>query len=152
MQYVTEVIIKKSISEVIQKLDSTENLKHWHDGLISTEHISGIPNELGATMRLNYSFGNRRMQIIERVTKQNFPNEFHASYTTKGVRNNQENYFIATQDNYTQWTSKNEFQPTSFKMSAMLFFMPRAFKNQTKSYLNNFKNFVENGISILKSA
>jgi hypothetical protein len=152
MQYVTEVLIKKSISEVIQKLDSIDNLKHWHNGLVSTEHISGIPNEIGAKMQLNYSFGNHTMHIVKTVTKQNFPNEFHASYTTKGVRNIQENYFTATQDNYTQWTSINEFQPTTFKMTAMLFFMPRAFKNKTKTYLNNFKNFVENGNSVLKSA
>lgn len=152
MQYVTEVLIKKSISEVIDKLDSIDNLKHWQDGLVSTEHISGRPSELGAMMRLRYSFGKRNMEIIETVTKQNFPNEFHASYTTKGVRNIQQNYFKSTQENYTKWTSKNEFQPTSFKMSAMLFFMPTAFKKQTETYLNNFKNFVENGTSVFKSA
>ncbi|NRD21408.1 SRPBCC family protein [Winogradskyella eckloniae] len=152
MQYTTEILIKKPISEVIKKLDSTENLKHWQDGLVSTEHISGTPNELGATMKLNYCFGKRHMEIIETVTKQNFPNEFHASYTTVGVRNIQENYFKTTEDNYTKWISINEFQPTNFKMSAMLFLMPSAFKKQTQTYLRNFKNFVENGTSILKSA
>ncbi|MUU79778.1 SRPBCC family protein [Winogradskyella endarachnes] len=151
MQYVTEVLIKKSISEVIEKLDSIDNLKHWQEGLVSTEHISGVPSELGSIMRLRYSFGKRKMEIIETVTKQNFPNEFHASYTTKGMRNIQENYFKSTQENYTKWTSKNEFQPTSFKMSAMLFLMPTAFKKQTETYLNNFKNFVENGISVSTS-
>ncbi|NRD22417.1 SRPBCC family protein [Winogradskyella litoriviva] len=151
MQYTTEILIKKPISEVIEKLDSSENLKHWQNGLVSTEHISGQPSELGATMKLSYSFGKRKMEIIETVTKQNFPYEYHASYTTKGVRNIQENYFKVTEENYTYWISKNEFQPTSFKMSAMLFFMPRAFKKQTKTYLTNFKNFVENGISVLST-
>ena len=102
-------------------------------------------------MKLSYSFGKRKMEIIETVTKQNFPYEYHASYTSKGVRNIQENYFKVTEENYTYWISKNEFQPTSFKMSAMLFFMPRAFKKQTKTYLTNFKNFVENGISVLST-
>ncbi|WP_299101151.1 SRPBCC family protein [uncultured Winogradskyella sp.] len=152
MQYTTEILIKKPISEVINKLDSIDNLKHWQDGLVSTEHISGIPSELGAKMKLNFSFGKRQLVVIETVTKQNFPNEYHASYTTEGVRNIQENYFNTTEDNYTKWTSKNEYQPTSFRMSAMLFFMPGAFKKQTETYLKNFKNFVENGISILQSA
>lgn len=150
MQYSTEILIKKPISEVIKKLNSTNNLKHWQDGLVSTSHISGIPSELGAKTKLNYSFGKRKMEIIETVTKQNFPNEFHAIYTTKGIRNIQESHFKATGNDNTKWISTNEFQPTNFKMSMMLFFMPSAFKKQTKTYMTNFKNFVENGISIHK--
>jgi len=100
-------------------------------------------------MKLNYDFGKRKMEIIETITKQDFPNEFHATYTTKGVRNIQQNYFKSTANNTTKWIAKNEFQPTSFPMNAMLFLMPRAFKKQTKTYMTNFKNFVEQGISVL---
>lgn len=149
MQYNTEILIEKPISEVIKKLNSASNLKHWQEGLVSTAHISGIPNELGAKMRLNYEFGNRKMEIIETVTKQNFPTEFHATYTTKGMRNIQKNYY-KSENGFTNWTSINEFQPTNFMMSMMLFFMPGAFKKQTKAYMTNFKNFVEKGISVHK--
>ncbi|WP_178988765.1 SRPBCC family protein [Winogradskyella schleiferi] len=149
MQYNTEILIEKPISEVIKKMNSASNLKHWQEGLVSTAHISGIPNELGAKMRLNYEFGNRKMEIIETVTKQNFPTEFHATYTTKGMRNIQKNYY-KSENGFTNWTSINEFQPTNFMMSMMLFFMPGAFKKQTKAYMTNFKNFVEKGISVHK--
>ena len=148
MQYTTEILIKKPIEEVIKKMDSAENMKHWQEGLVSTEHISGIPGELGAKMRLNYSFGKRKMDITETITKQGFPNELHATYSTKGIRNIQENYFESQKDGHTKWIAKNEFQPTTLKMSAMLFLMPRAFKKQTKKYMLNFKNFVEQGISV----
>lgn len=151
MQYTTEILIKKPISEVIRKLNSADNWKHWQEGLVSIAHISGVPNELGAKMKLNYRFGNRIMEISETVTKQDFPNEFHATYTTKGVRNIQENYYKPTEDGFTKWISKNEFEPTNFKMSMMLFFMPRAFKKQTETYMKNFKNFVEHEISIQKT-
>ncbi|EPR73374.1 hypothetical protein ADIWIN_1404 [Winogradskyella psychrotolerans RS-3] len=151
MQYTTEILINKPISEVIKKFNSADNLKHWQEGLVSTEHISGIPNELGAKMKLNFSFGKRKMEIIETVTKQDFPNEFHATYATKGVRNIQENYFKATENNITQWTSITDCQPTSFKISLMLFLIPSAFKKQTKTYMTNFKKFVEQGISIHKA-
>lgn len=151
MQYSTEILIEKPISEVIKKMSSIDNLKHWHDGLVSTEHISGIPNAIGAKMKLNYRYGKRNMEIIETVTKQDFPNEFHVSYTIKGIRNIQENYFKATENDNTKWISKNEFQPTSFKMSMMLLLMPTSFKKQTKSYMTNFKNFVEKGASVYKS-
>ncbi|MDN3493673.1 SRPBCC family protein [Winogradskyella bathintestinalis] len=150
MRYTTEVLIKEPISVVIKQLSSIDNLKHWQEGLVSTAHISGIPNEIGAKMKFNYSFGKRKMEIIETITKQNFPNELHATYTTKGVRNIQENYFKPTASNYTKWTAVSDFQPTNFVMSLMLFIMPSAFKKQTKTYMTNFKNFVEKGTTIYK--
>ncbi|MBF8151331.1 SRPBCC family protein [Winogradskyella sp. F6397] len=148
MEYTTEILIKKSISEVIKKYSSIGNLKHWQEGLVSTEHISGTPTELGAKMKLTFSFGNRKMEIIETVTKQEFPNELHVTYTTNGVRNIQENYFKVIENNATQWISKTKCQPTSLKMSLMLFLMPSVFKKQTATYMSNFKNFVEQGTSI----
>ena len=129
-------------------MDSTENMKHWQEALKSTEHISGTPGEFGAKTKLNYTFGKRKMEIIETITKHDFPSEFHATYNTKGLRNIQQNYFESTNDNFTKWISKNYYQPTTFAMSAMLFFMPGAFKKQTKTYMTNFKNFVETGTSV----
>ena len=148
MQYTSEILIDKPIEEVVKKMDSIENIKHWQDGFVSTEHIAGTPGKFGAKMKLNYSFGKRNMAITETITKHNFPEEFHATYTTKGIRNIQQNFFESTEDGGTKWISKNEFQPTSFAMSAMLFLMPKSFKKQTEKYMTNFKAFVEQGISV----
>lgn len=148
MKYTTEILINKPIDDVIWKMNSSENMVHWQEGLVSTEHISGVPGEFGAKMKLNYDFGNRKMELIETITKSNFPSEFHATYNTKGIHNIQQNFFEAINEGQTKWISKNEFQPTTFAMHAMLFLMPRAFKKQTKKYMMNFKNFAEKGISI----
>jgi uncharacterized membrane protein len=148
MQYTTKVLIEKPLQEVIKKMSSVENMKHWQTGLVSTEHISGTPGEFGSKIKLNYIYGKRKMELIETITKQNLPKEFHATYSAKGIRNIQENYFEAREDGFTYWVSKNEYQPTSFAMNAMLFFMPNAFKKQTKTFMTNFKRFVETGISI----
>ncbi|MCA0132349.1 SRPBCC family protein [Winogradskyella alexanderae] len=148
MKYTTEIIINKPINEVVYKMNSSENMLHWQAGLVSAEHLSGTPGKFGAKMKLNYDFGNRKMELIETITKSNFPSEFHATYNTQGIRNIQENYFEAIGISQTKWILKNEFQPTSFAMHAMLFFMPRAFKKQTKTYMANFKNFIENGTSV----
>ncbi|MHA7842784.1 MAG: SRPBCC family protein [Winogradskyella sp.] len=148
MEYTTEIIIEKPLQEVAKKMNSAENMKHWQEGLVSAEHISGTPGEFGAKMKLQYNFGKRKMELIETITKHDFPNEFHATYTTKGVRNIQQNYFESTHEGHTKWISKNEFQPTNFMMNAMLFLMPGAFKKQTKKYMTNFKNFAEKGTSV----
>ena len=150
MQYTTEILIEKPISDVIKKINSVDNLKHWQEGLVSTEHISGIPNELGAKMKLNFSFGKRKMEITETIIKQALPKELHVTYTTQGVRNIQENYFEPTSDNTTKWIAITDCQPTNFKISLMLFLMPSAFKKQTESYMTNFKKFVEKGVSVYK--
>lgn len=148
MQYTTELLIEKPIMEVFKKMDSIDNMKHWQKGLLSTEHIYGTPGQFGAKMKLKFDYGNHKIELIETITKRNFPDEFHANYITKGLLNIQQNYFVSLSDNLTKWISKNEYQPTTFAMNAMLFFMPRAFKKQTKTYMANFKNFVEHGISV----
>lgn len=148
MKYTTEVIIEKPIDEVINKLDNSDNMKHWQAGLVNTEHLSGTPGEFGAKMKLHYKFGKRKMELVETITKRNFPSEFHATYATTGVHNIQQNFFESTSDGHTKWTSKSEFQPTNFTMRAMLFLMPRSFKKQSLKYMTDFKNFVEHGTSV----
>lgn len=148
MKYSIEITIEKPQSEVIKKLDNIDNMKHWQKGLVSSEHISGTPGEVGAKMRLNYKMGKRDLTLIETITKRNLPNEFHGTYTTKGMHNIQENYFEETPEGHTKWISNCEFIPSGFVMKAMVFLMPGAFKKQSKQYMIDFKNFVEKGISV----
>tara|TARA_R110000751_G_scaffold217199_2_gene320220 strand:- start:725 stop:1180 length:456 start_codon:yes stop_codon:yes gene_type:complete len=148
MKYTTEIKVNVPLDEFIKKMDNVDNMKHWQRGLVSAEHISGDLGQLGAKMKLNYKFGKRKMQIIETITKRNFPNEFHANYTTKSMHNVQQNYFEKTSEGFTKWTSKSEYVPLNFSMRLMLFFMPRTFKNQSQKYMQDFKNFAEKGISV----
>lgn len=148
MKYTCEITIKRPIDEVISKLDSVQNLKHWQDGLVSVEHLSGTPGELGAKTRLIYRFGRREVEMIETIVKRNYPEEFFANYTTKGMRNIQKNYFTTTKKGHTKWVSECEFQPTNFRMHALLFLMPSAFKKQSLKYMVDFKSFVEEGASL----
>lgn len=148
MKYTIETLIELPLKEVIEKFDNTENMKHWQRGLISVEHISGTPGEVGAKMKLNYQMGKRKMELIETITHKQLPNEFHGTYDTKGMHNVQENYFTETENGHTLWTSKSEFLPTSFVLRIMTLLMPGAFKKQSKIYLNDFKNFAEKGVSV----
>lgn len=148
MTYSCEIVINKPVDEVISKLDTPHNLKHWQSGLVATEHISGTPGELGAKMKLKYKFGKREMEMIETIIKRAFPEEFHATYSTSGMRNIQKNYFQKTENGFTKWVAESEFQPTTFRMRALLFLMPSAFKKQSLKYMSDFKTFVEEGTSV----
>lgn len=148
MKYQCEIIINRPLEEVINKMDNVDNMKHWQRGLVEAKHLSGTPGQDGAKMALQYKMGKREVEMIETVTKNNFPHEFHGTYDAKGVHNIQQNYFEAIDDNSTKWTSKSEFQFSGFGMKLMGFLMPGMFKKQSMIYLNDFKNFVENGTSV----
>lgn len=152
MKYTTEINIDLPRAEVIEKLDNIDNIKHWQRGLISAEHLSGTPGEEGAKMALKYKMGKRNLELVETIIKRNFPDEFHAVYDTKGVHNIQKNTFTETSDGNTKWVSENEFRFSGFMMKIMGLLMPGAFKKQSLKYLQDFKNFAENGTSVSEIA
>lgn len=151
MKYTCEITIDRPLSEVIEKLDSAENMKHWQKGLLGYEFIKGEPGADGSQMRLDYKMGKRQMSMTETIIKRNFPNEFHANYDAKGVHNVQQNYFEELPDGNTKWRSESEFQFASFGMKLMGWLMPGAFKKQSMKYLSAFKDFVEKGTSVAET-
>lgn len=148
MLYTTEIIVEVPRDVFATKMNNIDNMKHWQRGLQSTEHLSGNPGDLGSKLKLKYKFDKREMEIIETITKSDFPREFHATYKTNGMNNIQKNYFEETAEGHTKWRSENEFVPLNFTMRIMLFLMPKAFKKQSLKYMTDFKNFAENGTSV----
>ncbi len=148
MKYKIETIIDLPRKEVINKLDSVDNLKHWQRGLVGVEHLSGTPGETGAKMKLLYEFGKKKMEMTETITKRELPEAFHATYDADGMMSIQENYFEETPGGQTRWISDSEFIPTGLMMKLMVFLMPGAFKRQSRKYMEDFKNFAEQGISV----
>lgn len=148
MKYTLDILIKAPLDICIKKFDTTENLKHWQRGLISVEHVSGTPRAFGSKMKMYFKIGKHHMPVIETITYKKLPNEVHGTYTTKGMDTIQENYFVATSDNFTKWVSTNELMPLNFKTHLMLWLMPKTFKKQSLLYMKDYKNFVEKGISV----
>lgn len=150
MKYINEVVVAVSRSELIKKLDDVHNLKHWQQGLQRAEQINGVPGQEGAQMLLAYQMGKRNIEMVETVIKRAFPDQFHATYETKGVYNLQKNYFIELDEHRTKWVSESEFRFSSLGMKLMGWLMPGAFKKQSQKYLEDFKNFAEKGTSVNK--
>jgi hypothetical protein len=134
---------------MVRKLDNADNMKHWQRGLVEYEIIQGSPGKEGAKMKLAYKKGKRNFVLVETITKNNFPEEFHAEYDMKGIHNIQQNYFYELDDDKTKWVSHTEFKFDSFMMKAMGFLMPGLFRKESKKMMTDFKNFAEKGISVL---
>ena len=148
MKYTTEVLIDLPREEFIKKLDNSDNMKHWMRGLVSYEHLSDNPGTEGAQMNMEFQMGKRNMKMVETIIKKNLPDEFHMTYDTKGVHNIQKNYF-KEEGGKTRWISESEFQFEKIGMKLMALVMPGAFKKQSKIIAEDFKNFAENGVSVL---
>lgn len=150
MKYTTEITIDLPREEFIKKLDNADNMKHWMRGLLDYQMLSGEPGQEGARMNMKFKRGKGEMEMVETIITRNFPDEFHATYDTKGVHNIQKNYFKEV-DGGTKWISESEFQFEGMGMKLISFLMPEAFKKQSMKYAKDFKNFAENGVSVLES-
>ena len=142
MKYTLEIVIDKPRDEVVKLFDNSDNMKYWQKGLISFEHLSGEPGKQGAESLLKYEMGKRKVEMIETITFNGFPDEFHSNYQADGVVNFQKNYF-KDENGKTRWVSESEFK---FKglMKLMAFFMGKgAFKKQSYSFMEDFKAFAE---------
>lgn len=149
MKYTTEIIIDLPREEFIKKLDNPENMKHWMRGLESYDLISGELGKEGARMNMKFKMGKRDLEMVETIIKRNFPEDFHTTYDSKGVHNIQKNHFLEVNDNQTKWVSESEFQFAGFGMKLISMIVPKMFKKQSMQYATDFKNFAENGVSVL---
>ena len=142
MKYTVSITINKPIHEVVALFDNADNMKHWMEGLISFEHLSGTPGQPGAKSRLVFQMGKRRVEMIETVTVRNLPKEFTGTYEAQGVFNIVGNRFESLPDGATKYYSDQEFQFKGF-MKLIAWLMPGAFKKQSTKYLEAFKKFAE---------
>ncbi len=149
MKYSNEIIIKKPLSEFIEKMENLENMKHWQKGFDRYETIEGTPGEKGTKMKMYYS--KPKMELVETIIKREMPHEFHASYDTNGMQMINHNYFTATDDGHTKWVSETEAVTTNFFYKALMFLVPGMFKKNSVKLMKALKAFVEDGTSVMDS-
>jgi hypothetical protein len=142
MKYTTEILINRPISEIVKLFDNPENMQKWQPELITMETLSGPPGKAGSKSKLKYKMGNKEVEMIETITKNDLPEEFSATYEAKGAFNIVSNRFVEINSEKTKWISHNEFKLSGF-MKLFGLFMPGSFKNQSYKYMENFKKFAE---------
>lgn len=142
MKYTCELNINKPREKVIELFDNVDNMKKWQPELISFEHISGEPGQVGAKSKLKYKMGKREVDMIETITVRDLPDEFSGTYEAKGVYNTMVNKFESVDENTTKWWAESDFKFSGF-MSIMSIFMGGAMRKQTETFMTRFKDFVE---------
>ena len=142
MKYDLEITIDLPRDKVVALFDNPGNMKDWQDGFISLEHLEGEPGTTGATSKLLYQMGKRKIEMIETIVSRNLPEEFSATYDAKGVDNLVQNYFSVNADGGTLYKTVQEFKFSGF-MKLIGWLMPGVFKKQSYKYMEDFKTFAE---------
>ena len=148
MNYTVEIDINLPRERVIELFDDPNNMPKWQTGLLSFEPLTGTPGHEGAKSKLIFKMGKSDIEMVETITRRELPDYFDGTYDTKGVFNIVKNRFIEVGPNKTRWESENEFQFTSLMMKVMGVLMKGAFPKQSLQYMQDFKNFAENGVDV----
>ena len=148
IKYTEEIEINSNIENVITLFDNPYNMKEYMQGIESYTVLNGNIREAGtqAELVVNYieeDVVKRKIVMIEEIITNNLPEEKKVTYTADGVYNIVINRFVKISDNKTKFINEQEFEFKGY-MKVMGFFMPSAFKEQSRVYLKNFKEFVEN--------
>ena len=148
VKYTEEIEINANIDTVVALFDNPYNMKKYMDGIESYKVLSGNLREVGTKAEIVAAYieedvVKRKIVMIEEIITNNLPEEKKVTYTSDVVYNIVTNKIVKISDNKTKFINEQEFQFKGF-MKIMGFFMPSAFKQQTRIYLQDFKEFVEN--------
>ena len=148
IKYTEEIEINSNIDTVMELFDNPYNMKEYMEGIESYTVLNGNIREAGTQAELVVAYieedvVKRKIIMIEEIITNNLPEEKKVTYTADGVYNIVTNKFINISDNKTKFINEQEFEFKGY-MKVMGFFMPSAFKKQSRVYLQNFKEFVEN--------
>lgn len=141
MKFTCSIDINSNLAKVKEFFLNPDNLKHFQDGFIKKELISGAPGEKGAKSKMIYE----KLELTETIITNNLPEEFLALYEHKHMTNTMKVRFIELGDNQTRYISEIEYTKfNGFIVKLIAKFFPAMFKKQVQKWLVQFKNYVEN--------
>lgn len=144
MRYRLEIILNKPVEKVIETFTHASQKKHWHRDLLSYGKIGTEGNEA----IIKEGKGNKKTTIKETVLIDNLPHEYLCKYECNGMFKYEENYFEIIDDHNTHWVVVSEYKFKGLGAKLVGFFYPSSFKKRTKTYMTDFKNYLEKGISV----
>ena len=143
IKYTEEIEINTNIDTVIALFDNPYNMQEYMEGIESYKIVEGNIREVGAKAKMTVLMGEKKIIMIEEIITNNLPEQKKVTYTADAVYNIVTNKFIKISENKTKFINEQEFEFKGF-MKIIGFFMPSAFKKQSRVYLKDFKEFAEN--------
>ena len=142
IEYTEEIEINSNIDSLIVLFDNPYNMKEYMEGIESYNLISGEIRKVGAKAEITAVMGENKVIMIEEIITNDLPTEKKVTYKANRVYNIVINRFEKVSENKTKFINEQEFEFNGY-MKIIGFFMPSAFKKQSRAYLKNFKEFAE---------
>lgn len=145
MKYIFSTEINVPIQKAAELFLNKDNLKEWQKELISYEHISGIPGEVGSKTKLSY----KSVTIFETIILKNMPAEIKGFYEHKArkktvMTHNTSNRFSRIGENKTLFELEMEdVKFVGFLPKLLSKLMGRMFEKYHQNEVDQFKIFAE---------
>jgi carbon monoxide dehydrogenase subunit G len=143
IKYTEEIEINTNIDSVITLFDNPYNMQKYMEGIESYKVVEGNIREVGAKAEMTVLMGDKKIIMIEEIITNNLPEEKKVTYTADGVYNIVTNRLVKISESKTKFINEQEFEFKGY-MKVIGFFIPSAFKKQSRVYLKDFKEFAEN--------
>lgn len=144
MKFKGSIIINQSQEKVAALFIDPKYLKHYQDGFLRKELISGIAGEDGTISKMYYKQGSGEMELTETITANLLPDSFEGHYHHIHMDNTLKSIFTPISETQTRFDWEGEYiEVRGFMPKMMMVLMPWMFKRQVKKWMNNFKVFVE---------
>jgi len=142
IKYTEEIEINTNIDTVIALFDNPYNMQKYMQGIESYKVVEGNIREVGTKAEMIVLMEEKKIIMIEEVITNNLPKEKKVTYTADAVYNIVTNRFEKVSENKTKFINEQEFKFKGF-MKIIGFFIPSAFRQQSRVYLEDFKRFAE---------
>lgn len=137
--------IKKPRDRVAELFADPNNLKHYQDGFLRKELISGEAGQDEAVSKMFYKYGKREMELTETITKNQLPESFEAFYHHKHMDNTMKCTFEWLGTNETRYNYEIEYTRINWVMPRLMAILsPGVFRKQVEKWMKQFKEFAEN--------
>ena len=144
MKFTASIRINQPLTKTVALWQDQNNFKHWQDGFISKELLSGTGGEVGAISLIKLDLNQDIMELTETVQLTNLPHEHKVFIAHKHMHNTMHSKFTAIDDSTTLWTAEIDyFQVNFWPAKVMMRLFPNMFKKQGQKWSNQFKEFAE---------
>ena len=144
VKFTASIEIKQPLEKTIALWQNPENYKHWQEGFISKELLSGTAGEVGAVSLIKLDFNKDIMELTETIQVSDLPNEFKVLIEHKHMSNTMNSKFTAINDSTTLWTAEIDYFKVNFwPAKIMMRLFPNMFRKQGQKWSDNFKKFAE---------
>jgi uncharacterized protein YndB with AHSA1/START domain len=140
--YIAEVTVNKSIKEVFEVFNNSENIKNWVPEVKSFEVVNKNPGKTGSVYKIVIDNKGQEVIMTEKVMAY-VPNEKVTLFFDAEGMLKRDDYIFKEKDGVTTITLNTSCQSDSYILACIFPYFKGTLQKQDQSYLNNFKAFAE---------